>query len=217
MPFRRVAFACACAVLLAGCSLFGARSTGQPSEGLKTPSLAAAYIPLDAHEMVLIEHWGAGIVVAPQVAVTNAHNFNLVAPDAVLAVSKDYDLLFFRTEKSDTAPLAPPRPGAAVIAYGQGARSELREALGTIRAVDVRVAPRCARCAEQRAIAYDADAGPGFSGGPLVDAQTGAVVGLTFGYRDQSGPEAGRRMFAYSMATVLEEMHRLLGPEPGKL
>jgi S1-C subfamily serine protease len=75
----------------------------------------------------------------------------------------------------------------------------------------VRVAPRCVRCAEQKAIAYVADAGPGFSGGPLVDAESGAVVGLTFGYRDQKGSDASRRMFAYSMDTVLKEMHRLLG------
>jgi S1-C subfamily serine protease len=160
--------------------------------------------------MVVLEHWGAGVVVAPYVAATNSHNFNLVEPDAVLAVSRDYDLLFFRTDKEEPAPTADPRPGQAIVAYGQGANKDLREAEGTIRATDVRVAARCGRCREQKAISYDAAAGPGFSGGPLVDAKTGAVVGLTFGYRDIRGVNAGRRMFAYDMDTVLAEMHRLL-------
>jgi len=172
--------------------------------------MAAAYVPLESHEMVVLEHWGAGVVVAPHVAATNAHNFNLVAPDAVLAASQDYDLLFFHTDKEDPAPTADARAGQAIIAYGQGADKDLREAEGTIIATDVRVAARCGRCREQKAISYNADAGPGFSGGPLVDAKTGAVVGLTFGYRDVRGVNAGRRMFAYSMDTVLAEMHRLL-------
>lgn len=211
-----LALACAVSFALGGCALFGGASTGMPSAGLKTPALASAYVPLESREMVVLEHWGAGVVVAPNVAATNAHNFNLVPSDAVLAVSKDYDLLFFQTDKAETAPIADARPGQNVIAYGQGAKKELREANGVIRAVDVRVAPRCSRCREQRAIAYDADAGPGFSGGPLVDAKTGAVVGLTFGYRDKRGTDAGRRMFAYAMDTVLAEMHRLLASQEPK-
>ena len=216
MLFRGLALACVFGMALSGCSLFGGESTGRPSAGIKSPPLAAAYVPLEAHEMVVLEHWGAGVVVAPFVAATNAHNFNLVDPGAVLAVSKDYDLLFFRTDKTIPAPTADARPGQAVIAYGQGSKEDLREAEGTIRAVDVRVAARCGNCSEQKAISYDADAGPGFSGGPLVDAKTGAVVGLTFGYRDQRGVNAGRRMFAYGMDTVLAEMHRLLPSEEPK-
>jgi hypothetical protein len=213
---RSSALVCALSVVLAGCALFGDGSTGEPSAGLKTPSLAAAYVPLESHELVILEHWGAGVVVAPHVAVTNAHNFNLVPADTILAVSKDYDLLFFHTDKAVAVPTADAHPGQAIIAYGQGSKEDLREAEGTIRGVDVRVAGRCSKCLEQRAITYDADAGPGFSGGPLVDAKTGTVVGLTFGYRDREGKNGARLMFAYSVDVVLAEMHRLLGPEGPK-
>jgi hypothetical protein len=213
---RTAALVCALSVVLAGCSIFGDGSTGRPSTGLKTASLAAAYVPLESHELMIVEHWGAGVVVAPHIAVTNAHNFNLIPPDAILAVSKDYDLLFFHTDKAVPVPTTVAHPGQAIIAYGQGSKEDLREAEGAIRAVDVRVAARCSQCREQKAITYDADAGPGFSGGPLVDAKTGTVVGLTFGYRDREGLNGARLMFAYSIETVVAEMHRLLGPEGPK-
>ncbi len=213
---RSWALFCALSVVLAGCSIFGDGSTGRPSAGLKTASLAAAYVPLESHELMILEHWGAGVVVASHIAVTNAHNFNLIPPDAVLAVSKDYDLLFFRSDKAVPVPTSEAYQGETIIAYGQGSKEDLREADGVIRAVDVRVASRCAQCREQRAITYDADAGPGFSGGPLVDAKTGMVVGLTFGYRDREGLNGARLMFAYSIETVVAEMHRLLAPEGPK-
>jgi hypothetical protein len=36
------------------------------------------------------------------------------------------------------------------------------------------------------------------------------VLGVTFGYLDGKGEGGGRRMYAYDMALVIEEMHRLL-------
>ena len=57
---------------------------------------------------------------------------------------------------------------------------------------------------------FDARAGGGFSGGPVVDAETGAVVGVTFGYLDGRAADGGRRMYAYDMNLVMDEMHRLL-------
>jgi S1-C subfamily serine protease len=100
--------------------------------------------------------------------------------------------------------------GAEVIAYGQGGANNLREAKGVIRALQAPVAPRCADCNWQYAIAFDAPAGPGFSGGPLVDLRSGNVVGVVFGYRDGDLGATGRRMFAYDIALVLSEMQRLV-------
>jgi S1-C subfamily serine protease len=71
------------------------------------------------------------------------------------------------------------------------------------------VAQRCADCLPQSAITFDADAGEGFSGGPVVDATTGAVVGITFGYRDEQDGKV-RHMFAYDIALVVDEMRRLI-------
>lgn len=58
---------------------------------------------------------------------------------------------------------------------------------------------------------YEADGGEGFSGGPVVDAASGDVIGITFGYRDVDG-EAGsaRQMYAYDMKLVMKELNRLL-------
>ncbi len=208
--------ACAFSFALGGCSVFGDTSFGVPSQGLKNEALVASYLPLKSHELVLVKHWGVAIVVAPHVAVTDAHNVNLILTDMVLAESKDYDLLFFRTERTTPAVIADAHAGEAIVAYGQGRSEELREASGVVHAVGMRVEPLCSSCAEQPAFTYDAEAGPGFSGGPVVDADTGAVVGLTFGFRTGQAANGGIRMFAYGMDLVLAEMHRLLGPEGPK-
>jgi hypothetical protein len=147
--------------------------------------------------------------VAPHIAVTNAHNANLLPPDAILAQS-DYDLLFFRTEKLTPPLFAKPSLGEAVIAYGDGASGGLREAPGTVRALHDPVMPRCRGCRVQQSFAFEADGGPGFSGGPLVDAKTGVVVGIVFGYCDGEDMCGAKRMFAFDMDVVMGEMHRLL-------
>jgi trypsin-like peptidase len=189
---------------LVGCS------AGEPSKGFINPRLTDAYIPLSQSRMLVFGRWGAALAVTPDVAVTNDHNLNLIPPDRVLARSRDYDLLFFRTEQRAAPEFANPLAGEQVIAYGQGSERDLREAKGAIEGLDEYVAPRCGDCRTQRAITFDADAGGGFSGGPVVDAGTGAVVALTFGYLDGQGMKGGRRMYAYDIGLVLAEMHRLL-------
>ena len=66
-------------------------------------------------------------------------------------------------------------------------------------------------CRIQDVMVFDARAGGGFSGGPVVDAKTGAVLGITFGYLDGKAQNGGRRMYAYTMALVMAEMHRPSG------
>jgi Trypsin-like peptidase domain len=189
--------------VLAGCS------AGVASRGFIEARLMDAYIPLSVRTWLLSGRWAAGVAVAPNIAVTNAHNENLIPPQMVLARSRDYDLLFFRTDMAP-APVARPQVGEDVIAYGQGSIDELREAKGAIRGLDEYVAPRCAECRAQRAIVFDAEAGGGFSGGPVVDAKSGAVLGITFGYLDGKANNGGRRMYAYDIDLVLGEMRRLL-------
>jgi len=86
----------------------------------------------------------------------------------------------------------------------------LNEAHGTIEALDVQVEARCETCAPQTAFTYVGDAGPGFSGGPVVDAKSGRVIGITFGFLD---PKGRRTMYAYPMSRVRNELatieHRL--------
>ena len=190
--------------VLVGCS------AGRPSAGFVNARLMDAYIPLSERRILIFNRWAAGFAIAPNVGVTNDHNLSLIPPDRVLARSRDYDLLFFRTDHSMSAVTAAAQPGEEVIAYGQGRDDELREAKGAISGLDQSVAPRCPSCAMQRVLVFDAEAGGGFSGGPVVDAESGAVLGVTFGYLDGKGEGGGRRMYAYDMALVIEEMHRLL-------
>ena len=52
---------------------------------------------------------------------------------------------------------------------------------------------------------FEGDAGPGFSGGPVVDGE-GKLIGITFGYKDQG---AKRLIYAYDVARVLAELSRV--------
>ena len=122
----------------------------------------------------------------------------------VIGMSRDYDLLFFHVENRTEVPTTPPSIGEDVIAYGQGASGELRESRGTIEAVHAFPSRRAAKPASpQTAFTFEGDAGPGFSGGPVVDATTGKLVGITFGYLD---PNGRRTMYAYPMSRVRNEL-----------
>ena len=193
--------------------LLAACSAGQPSAGFIKPELMAAYIPLSERHALVFGRWGAGFAIAPHVGVTNDHNLNFIPADRVLARSRDYDLLFFRIDDPAAPPKAQAHMGEPVIAYGQG-RNDLREARGRISGLREYVEPRCSDCPAQHALVFEADAGKGFSGGPVVDAQTGAVLGVTFGYLDGKVPAESRRMYAYDIDLVMSEMHRLLDRRP---
>jgi hypothetical protein len=201
----------AIALLFAG-FLAGCASYGQPSQGIASPAVAQAYLPLSRWSIdlknVSARH-AAALVVAPHVAVTNAHNADLLPDDVILGQS-DFDLLFFRTEKVASPAFAKPSTGQAVIAYGGGGDGSLREARGRVLALADPVEPRCRECRVQPSFAFDADGGPGFSGGPLVDAKSGAVVGIVFGYCEGDHVCGAKRMFAFDMDVVQAEMRRLL-------
>src|SRR5262245_14696942 len=111
------------AVLLGGCA-----STGVRSIAFVRPELAESFISLYMGTRLGSSRFAAAVVVAPNVAVTNDHNLNLLSADMVLARSPAYDLLFFRTERTGVPLLGHPRVGQAVIAYGQDGRNRRREA-----------------------------------------------------------------------------------------
>ena len=62
---------------VAGC----ATSSGAPAAAIAEPAIAAAYLPLHARVHLGMDSAdGAAMVIAPHVAVTNAHNANLLDP-----------------------------------------------------------------------------------------------------------------------------------------
>ncbi len=193
------------------CPGLAACSSGSASRGFVTPQLMSAYIPLYQRQTLVLGRWGAAVALTPGVAVTNDHNLNFIPADRLIARSRDYDLLFFRTEGYEAPLFASPAVGEHVVAYGEGSSRDVRQAEGSVTALNEFVVPRCNDCRDQRAITYNANAGEGFSGGPVVDADTGAVVGITFGFKDDTEARTGGRvMYAYDIGLVLDEMHRLV-------
>lgn len=193
------------AVLLGGCV-----STGVRSIAFITPELGEAFIPLYMGTRFGSSRFAAAVVIAPNIAVTNDHNLNLVSPDMVIARSPSYDLLFFRTERAHAVKITSPKVGQTVIAYGQDGQSRRREAKGIVRELNARVLPACTDCPERPTITFDAEAGVGFSGGPVVDVASGGVVGITVGYLDGAAEDGGRRMYAMDIDFVMAEMRRLV-------
>jgi hypothetical protein len=189
-------------VALAGCF-----SSGQPASRITEPAIAAAYRPLHGRvHLGLDPEDGAGMVIAPGIAVTNRHNSAMVDSRQVIGIpGRDTDLLFFRVQTRTTPPTAPPVVGAPVTAYGQGADADLRIAHGVVRAITAEPGYAVASW-----FTFEGDAGPGFSGGPVVDAQ-GRLVGITFAYKDEGGK---RLIYAYDMARVRAEFYNLPKPAP---
>jgi len=184
-------------LLLPGC----VTSSGTPAARIAEGDIAAAYLPLRKRVHLGIDSDnGAAVVIAPGIAVTNAHNRNLVDAASVLGARRDYDLLFFRTGRQSAPITAQPVAGGAVTAYGQGVDGELRTARGVIR--QIKTSPGATI---PDWFTFAGNAGPGFSGGPVLDA-SGRLVGITFGYKD-SGRE--RLIYAYDMARVRAELSAL--------
>lgn len=184
-------------LIVGGC----AASSGLPATAILEPEIAAAYLPLHARVHLGIDTAdGAAMVIAPGIAVTNAHNANLLEPKSVIGVRQDYDLLFFRTPRTDAPQTAAPVIGQSVTAYGQGGNRELRLARGVVREIK-----QCLGCGAPAYFVFVGNAGPGFSGGPVLD-RSGKLVGITFGYKDQ-GRE--RLIYAYDMSRVRAELSAL--------
>jgi len=184
-------------LIVGGC----AASSGLPATAILEPEIAAAYMPLHARVHLGIDTAdGAAMVIAPGIAVTNAHNANLLEPKSVIGVRQDYDLLFFRTPRTVAPQTAAPIIGQSVTAYGQGGTRELRLAHGVVREIK-----QCLGCSAPAYFVFAGNAGPGFSGGPVLD-RSGKLVGITFGYKDQ-GRE--RLIYAYDMSRVRAELSAL--------
>jgi len=195
---RRIPAICL-TLVLAGC----ATSYGERASGFVNPQIAGAYIPLQSVIHLVLEDRAAAFVIAPGVAVTNAHNADIIGTAPIIGQSRNYDLLYFHVDGGQAVPTSTPSEGEDVIAYGQGASGELREAHGTIRMLNASVAARCETCLAQSAFTFESNAGPGFSGGPVVDAATGKLVGITFGYLD---PNGRRVIYAYPISRVRNEL-----------
>jgi S1-C subfamily serine protease len=194
---RREIGAVVLALGLASC----ATSSGVPATRISEPGIAAAYLPLSGRvHLGLDRAVGAAVMINPGIAVTNAHNANLLDGKSVIGVAAQSDLMFFRATGGMPPASAAPLAGEAVTAYGQDLSGKLRLAHGVVRQI-----VKVPGFDSSPYFIFSGDAGPGFSGGPVVDA-SGKLVGITFGYKDQGGQ---RLIYAYDVARVLAELSRI--------
>ncbi len=205
------------ALFLSACAVTGDAVTGTASPGFVTPAAGRAFLQLDPQSFEVRDWHGAAVAIAPGIAVTNAHNRPFLAQAGVAATdiigeSRDYDLLFFHATRGAPMPQGTVRVGQDVIAYGNA--DGVREVKGEMLSVTAPIPPRCAGCAPQTALGFRADGGHGFSGGPVIDAASGSLIGITFGFSDHADGADGRIMYAYDIALVLRELAVAQGRRP---
>jgi S1-C subfamily serine protease len=196
--------------ILAGCS-----SAGEPAPDFLNADVARSYLPLSGTRDIVLTGHGAGVVIEDGIAVTNAHNANLVDGGETIGASMQYDLMYFHTASGTAEATAKPWLAEQVIAYGQGADGSLRMARGRVTSLDsLANNQQCPTCGPQHAFTFEADAGPGFSGGPVVDAADGKLIGIVFGFVDQK--DGSRLIYAYDMARVFGELAVIEGRPAGR-
>lgn len=175
---------------------------GVETDTFVTARVAAAYIPLHTFTFPGMRR-GAATIVLSGIAVTNAHNANLIDDkDDLGRAPSGEDIMFIRVHDQAIGGVGPlemaaPELGEDVILYGQGAGGSLRKAEGPVE--DVRDAR----------FTITADAGPGFSGGPVVDAKDGHLVGITFAYYDAPKKRGPREMLAYRIDYIMDQYKEL--------
>lgn len=178
-----------------------------PLAGPLGPDLGYAYIPLKRTAFLVKEVDAGGVALGNGVAVTAAHAEEMIPAEMVIGVSRDYDLMFFRTDRTKTVlGNDAPRLGQRIISYAHY-EDGLYKAEGVVTSLDAPVKPRCDACVVQSSFAFDGNAGPGYSGGPVLDAESGRLIGIVFGYLDK--PDGGRTIYAYPMSRVYEELARI--------
>ncbi len=193
----RPLFCTVAGLALAAC----ATPSGVPAARISEPAIAAAYLPLTGYvHLGLDRAAGAAVMIGPGVAVTNAHNANLVDPKLVIGTATLSDLMFFRAAGGAPPATAAPVVGESVTAYGQDLNGKLRFASGVVRQIVMTPG-----YAASPYFIFFGDAGPGFSGGPVIDA-SGKLIGITFGY---TGEGKNKPIYAYDMARVRAEFSGL--------
>ncbi len=187
-------------LVVAGC----AGRSGDPLLEPLGSDVAYAYIPLKRPVLLVSESDAGGLALGGGIAVTVAHAKRMLDPKAVIGTSTDYDLMFFRTERTQVRlATGTPRLGQHVISYAHY-EDDVYRAQGVVTLIDAPVEARCDSCAVQTAFAFDGNAGPGYSGGPVLDAESGKLIGIVFGYLDK--PDGGRLIYAYPMQRVWDEL-----------
>jgi hypothetical protein len=186
---------------IAGC----ATPSGVATLAISQSGISAAYLPLYHRvHLGLDPAAGAAMVIQPGIAVTNAHNANLLDPKSVIGTATQSDLMFFHARGGPPPDTAAPVVGEAVTAYGQDTDRRLRLASGVVRQIVM-----VRGYSTSPYFIFAGNAGPGFSGGPVIDPD-GKLIGITFGYKDQ-GSE--RLIYAYDITRVLTELS-LVEKEP---
>lgn len=169
---------------------------------------------------LLIDVAASATVISPGVGATAGHAAGYAMVGESTHAPGNWDLAFFKTGEGPPLLAGTPHQGEHVTAYGNSVVAGARQASGTII---VDVAGQCAGTPDQgdqrgpvaaychshgygqvKGFAFDADIGPGFSGGPVLNDK-GQWIGITVGYVDLNVGPGGRYAFAYWAGDVLEQ------------
>lgn len=196
-------------LVLAGC----ATPKVKPVPSVPLSPIAGDYIPLQGGVAMIFKGDGAAVALGDGVAVTCARNANRIDPKSIIGKSADYDLVYLASGKQIlNLPVAEPRKGVRVTTYGQGKGGALAMAEGEITAQGVPPTALCAKCEASSAFAFEGSGGPGFIGAPVLDAKTGRLAGIVFGYADGVGGKGV--LYAYTMKRVLAEREAVIRKLP---
>lgn len=222
-----------------------AASCATPFDRAKNTPLARVednYVSLVSGLPALYSVMASAVVVAPGIAVTSAHVLDVA--DRYSGYTASADMFTVETvavsDRMDLAVLKVPGHVGKPFAWDLPRRSDPVWAMGTTNILHAPVVAgqvlepdgwACEKLGKEtetrrgpdrcetpivRGIMYQAEAGPGYSGGPLVNSE-GRLLGLTqgtfFEVVDREGRAiegAPRTMFAYRIGDVLVEVRRLL-------
>lgn len=172
---------------------------------------------------------GSVVILRPGLAVTSAHVVRCHGRLTAFSVAGSVELVVEAvSDRLDLAVLASPPGLGRALAVAEPRRGDRVWAMGTTTgtlpptacgvvettSASVCLEAECAKGPFQPGLMYAAGAGPGYSGGPVVD-DAGNLVGLTegiytrmFGALPASWPRQPR-MFAYRAGDVVAEVERL--------
>jgi hypothetical protein len=193
----------AAVLLLPLCGCTGMIPSGEPLSGPAPVNLITNHMVIPTPWLIFAQD-AAATVVAPGWAATPAHAFFPSYADGYgIPAPAPMDMVFFPTHHGAPLEAGTPHDGDAVTLYGASWGPD-REAHGVVTEASTQM---WSGDSWKPGMFIEADAGPGFSGAPVVNAQGQWIGIVTDSMLMTIGPHKGKNgFFAYRASDVLKAM-----------